>query len=132
MDMGVYANLRGLHIALVLISGGLFAVRGVAVLAGRTWPMRPAVRRLSYGIDTLLLCAGVALWFMLGLNPWRDDWLGVKLLCLLVYIVLGSLALKRARTQRGRWIGFLAALGAFGFMLSVARTHHPAGLFTWL
>jgi len=48
---------------------------------------------------------------------------------LLVYIVLGTLALKRARTTRMRLLCFVAAVLCFGFMLTVARAHHPLGLF---
>jgi len=36
----------------------------------------------------------VLLWATLQLNPVHDSWLGAKLLLLLVYIVLGSLALS--------------------------------------
>jgi uncharacterized membrane protein SirB2 len=42
--------------------------------------------------------------------------------------VLGTLALKRARTPRGRAICFAAALGCFGFIYFVARAHHPLGI----
>jgi uncharacterized membrane protein SirB2 len=69
----------------------------------------------------------------MSLNPVRDAWLGAKLVLLLVYIVLGSLALKRARSPRGRLASYLAALAMFLFIASVARAHHPFGVFTaWL
>ena len=48
----------------------------------------------------------------------------------MVYIVLGSFALKRARTPRGCAPGAtLAALAVFLFIVSVARAHHPLGIF---
>ena len=71
-----------------------------AVLAHQDWAMRTSWRRLSYGIDTLLLTAGITLWSLLGLNPvGNSPWLGTKLVLLLVYIVLGSVALKRGRSD---------------------------------
>jgi len=124
-----YTFLKPLHIGLVLASGALFALRGVAVLSGRRWGMARAVRYASYGLDTALLLAGVSLWLLLDLNPLRELWLGTKLGLLLLYIVLGSLALKRARSRKLRLICFLAALACYAFMLSVARFHHPLGLF---
>ena len=128
----LYRFLKPLHIVLVLASGALFGARGFAVLSGRRWGMAPRVRYLSYGVDTLLLLAGVSLWWLLGLNPLRDAWLGSKLGLLLLYIVLGSLALKRARGHTLRRLCFVAALACFGFMLTVARLHHPGGIFAVL
>lgn len=48
---------------------------------------------------------------------------------LLVYIVLGSFALKRAATQRKRLGYFAAALLNYAFMLTIAWTHQPLGMF---
>jgi len=124
-----YPLIKNLHIGLVSCSGTLFALRGLGVLAGTAWPMQAWARRLSVWIDVLLLSAGVSLWTLLGLNPAREHWLGVKLMLLLVYIVLGSIALKRGRTRGQRALGYLAALAVFGFMVTVARAHHPLG---WL
>jgi uncharacterized membrane protein SirB2 len=122
-----YPLLKALHIGLVAASGMLFAARGAGVLAGQAWPMRPAWRHTSVAIDVCLLAAGVGLWTMLALNPMRQHWLGVKLGLLLVYIVLGSLALKRARAQAVRGICYVAALAVFFWMVSIARAHHPLG-----
>lgn len=123
-----YMTLRNSHIGLVSASGALFAVRGLGVLAGATWPMAAWVRRLSVAIDVLLLAAGLTLWTMLGLNPAREHWLGTKLVLLLLYIVLCSLALKRGRTRRHKALFFVLALVLFGFMVTVALKHSPAGL----
>jgi uncharacterized membrane protein SirB2 len=104
-------------------------VRGAAVLAGQRWAMQPPWRRLSYAIDTLLLGAGVTLWALLSLNPVHSPWLGIKLLLLVLYIVLGSLALKRGRTPLVRRWSYVAALATYLFMATVALKHHPLGLF---
>jgi uncharacterized membrane protein SirB2 len=109
----------------------LFVARGVGVLAGGAWPMRALVRRASVAIDTALLAAALALWAMLGLNPVRDAWLGSKLALLLVYIVLGTFALKRARTTRARLACFVLALAVLATMASVALTRNPCGWLGW-
>jgi uncharacterized membrane protein SirB2 len=116
------------HIGLVGISVALFAVRGLGVLAGGAWPMAAWARHGSALIDTALLAAGLALWWLLQLNPLRSDtWLGVKLLLLVPYIVLGSLALKRAPTRVGKALFFVAALACIGLMAGIAVAHHPLG-----
>ena len=86
---------------------------------------------LSYGIDTALLGAAVLLLVILELNPLFTPWLLTKLVLLLVYIVLGSMALKRARSRQLRLYYLLAALLCYGFMLSVALTHSPRGALLW-
>jgi uncharacterized membrane protein SirB2 len=48
-------------------------------------------------------------------------------LLLVVYIVLGSFALKRARDARLRLVCFLAALLSFAAIIAIARTHDPLG-----
>ena len=117
-----YPQIKQLHVALVLASGALFALRGGALLAARTWPMRRSLCTLSVVIDTLLLAAGVTLWSLLSLHPLRHTWLGTKLVLLVLYIMLGTLALKRSQA----W-AFAAAIACYGFMISVALTRHPLG-----
>jgi hypothetical protein len=42
-------------------------------------------------------------------------------------VLLGVLALRTARTNAGRTLALMAALGCFGAMVSIARAHHPLG-----
>ena len=117
-----YPQIKAAHIALVAASGMLFACRGAAVLARQRWPMTPPLRAASVAIDTLLLAAGVTLWTLLALQPLRDAWLGTKLALLVLYVTLGTFALKRSRA----W-AYAAALACYLFMVSVALMHHPLG-----
>lgn len=118
-----YPHIKLAHMALVAASGTLFALRGAAVLAGRAWPLRKPLRLASVAIDTALLAAGAALWSLLSLDPLRDTWLGMKLLLLVLYVVLGTLALKRASAP-----AYGAAIACFLFMVSVAIAHQPLGV----
>lgn len=122
---------RQAHLALVVLSGLLFAVRGAGVLVGARWPLHKALRVGSVVIDTLLLSAGVMLWTLLQLNPLRDHWLGAKLALLVLYIVLGSFALKRAGSTATRTAFFVAALTVFATMLSIGWTRLPWGMWRW-
>ena len=125
----LYPLVRTTHISLVMVSGALFAVRGVAVLLGARWAMATVLRRLSYTIDTGLLGAALMLLAILNLNPFAIPWLATKIALLVTYIVLGSLALKRAPTARLRGVCLVAALLCYGMMVSIALAHHPLG---WL
>jgi uncharacterized membrane protein SirB2 len=128
----LYPLVRWTHIGLVLCSGALFAARGLGVLLGSQWGMHVAVRRFSYILDTALLSAALTLLYILDLNPFRVGWLSTKIALLLLYIVLGSFALKRARTAGARRLLYGASLVCFAFMLTVARAHHPLGIFAAL
>ena len=81
------------------------------------------VRVVPHAVDTLLLLSGVTMAVVIGLNPLAHSWLGAKLLALLVYIVLGSIALKRGKTREVRGTAFVAAILVFAYMLSVAFSH---------
>ncbi len=125
----LYPYIKHAHIGLALASGALFALRGLAVLAGARWPMRPPLRHTSMGIDTLLLVAALLLLFILQLNPFAVAWLQVKLMLLVAYVVLGTFALRRARGTGARALFYVAAVACFLMMYSVARAHHPLGWF---
>ena len=127
MLLAAYPLLKSAHMALVGASVLLFVLRGVATLADARWPMNPGVRWTSVAIDTALLLAGVSLWWLLGTPLTGQAWLGVKLLLLPVYVVLGSFALKRARGRAARAVFFGLALATVGTMVAVAIAHHPLG-----
>ena len=122
-----YPQIKLLHMSLAAASGAGFALRGAAGLAGAAWPLARGARMASMVIDSALLAAGATLWAVLGLNPLVQHWLGVKLLAIVLYIVLGALALKRAPTRRARAACYVLALAVFAFVASVAWHHHPAG-----
>lgn len=126
-----YPLIKATHIGLALLSGGLFAGRGLGVLLGAAAAMSPAVQRASQVIDTALLAAALLLLATLKLNPFATPWLLTKLLLLVAYIVLGTLALRRAPTRQGKLLAFLAALLCFAMMVTIARTHDPLGFLRW-
>ncbi len=126
-----HAALRAVHLGCVALSGTLFAARALSRLAGAQWPLARQARMASWVIDTGLLAAGVALWAALQLNPVQQPWLGTKLLLLVVYIGLGTMALRRARTPASRLAWTLAALACLGFIATVALSRQPIGFWAW-
>jgi len=124
-----YPQVRAVHIGAVLASGALFALRGAGVLGGLRWPLAAPLRYLSYSIDTTLLTAALMLVAMLPAAVFANHWLTVKLGLLVLYVVLGSFALKRGRSAGVRAICFAAAVAGYIVMFGVARTHQPFG---WL
>lgn len=123
-----YLALRHAHVALAVLSVSLFVMRGSLVLA-RSPAHDPAwLKYPSYLIDTLLLTAALMLTTVIQQYPFATDWLTMKVVLLVVYVVLGSIALKRGRTRAARAAAFVAALVTVAFLFSVARNHHPLGV----
>ena len=122
-----YPQIKLLHVGAVFASGSLFLLRGLAVQAGASWGMATPVRYLSYGIDTVLLTAALLLLTLLPAAVFANGWLWVKVGLLVVYVGLGTFALKRGRTARVRVTSYVAALTVFACMYLVARTHDPLG-----
>ena len=131
--LAFYPQIKLVHIAAVSASGAFFALRALGLLAGMRWPRMAPVRYLSYTIDTALLTAALMLLTALKLNPFVVPWLSVKLALLVVYVVLGSLALKRGRSARMRGGCYVAAVLVYLVMIGIARAHHPLGwIHYWL
>lgn len=130
----VHLLVKSIHLVCVALSLSLFAARWLGGLAGAAWPLAPLARWGSVAMDTVLLCAGASLWWLGGWNPWHHPWLGAKLAALVVYVGLGSWALKRARSRWGRGVFGLLALAVAAHMVGMAFHHHPAGWWTpqWL
>ena len=64
--------------------------------------------------------AGVGMAVVGGFNPLTTPWLATKLVLLLAYIGLGTLALKRGKTPQQRAIAFVLALAALAAIVHVA------------
>jgi uncharacterized membrane protein SirB2 len=124
-----YLQIKLVHVAAVIASGVLFAGRGLAVLAGQPAALAWPWRWLSYSIDTVLLTAALMLSSILRQYPFAHDWLTAKVLLLVAYIVLGSFALKRARTVLARAACYAGAVGVYVTIITIAVAHHPLG---WL
>jgi len=123
-----YSQIKWVHIAAVIASGALFLLRGIAVQVGARWAMAAPLRYLSYAVDTTLLTAALMLVTILPGAMFANGWLTMKLCLLVVYVVLGTFALRRGRTPRTRLICFIAALAVYAFIVSVAIEHHPLGM----
>jgi uncharacterized membrane protein SirB2 len=124
-----YLVLRNVHIACAILTVTLFVLRGSLMLANSAWQTNLVLRYLPHAVDTILLTSALMLTTVIHQYPFAAGWLTAKVALLVVYIVLGSIALKRGRTRPVRVVAFVAALATVAFLLSVARAHHPLGIF---
>lgn len=124
-----HAVLKLIHVGSVSLSISLFILRGVWMLADSNRLQQRWVKILPHVIDATLLFSAILLTMSLQQYPGTHGWLTAKILALLAYIGLGTIAIKRGRTKRARTLAWLAAIAVFAYMVGVARAHDPL---SWL
>ena len=128
----MYIAIKHSHMLFAVISGLFFLVRGAWMLMDSGMLQKKWVKILPHINDSLLLLCAIGLSVMSHQYPIAQDWLTVKVLALIAYIVLGVIALKKGKTKGIRTLALVGALFAFVFTFSVARTHNPMGFFSLL
>lgn len=128
MDIGTfYSGTKIVHITCVAISGTLFTARGawIIVTRRRLWRW---LRIAPHFIDTVLLASGLTLAFIIHQYPfYNSDWLTAKVVGLIVYILLGVLMFRGARSRGWQVATGVFALVTFAYIISVAWTMRPMG-----
>jgi len=117
-----YTLLKHLHITTVYITLALFLLRGFWMLIDSPRLQARWVKIAPHANDTLLLLAAIGLLVTTWGNPLQQPWLMAKIIGLLAYIGLGTVALKRGRSKGLRIKAFVAALGVFAYIIAVAVT----------
>ncbi len=123
-----YPDIKLFHVGCVIVSVSLFTFRGALMLADISWRQHIVLRTAPHLVDTFLLGSALLLSFLLQQYPFMNAWLTAKVAGLIIYIVLGSIALKRGRTRQIRSVAFVAALMAVAYIVSVAVLRSPLGL----
>ena len=118
-------TLKLVHVTAVALSGAGFVLRGIWMLRDSPLLKARLTRILPHIVDTVLL--GSAIWLALRIYqyPFVHGWLTAKVLGLALYIVLGTVALKRGRTRRARIVSFALAFATFAYIVAVAVTRNP-------
>lgn len=127
----MYLIIKNIHIVAAMTSIAGFVLRGVWMIRGSSMLERKLVRVLPHIIDTVLLVSAIWLSILLAQYPFVAGWLTAKLIALIIYIVLGMIALRRGKTRRQRIVAFSFAVLAFVYILLVAvfKTPMPTHMF---
>jgi uncharacterized membrane protein SirB2 len=125
----MYPILKNLHMTLAALTLAGFLLRAWWMARQPEWLQASAVRVLPHVVDTLFLLSGIGLIVLLRLPLLQSPWLMAKLAALVIYIALGTIALKRGRTKRIRMSAFALALLTFGYIVGVAVSKSP---FSWV
>lgn len=115
-----YTAVKHLHMTCAAMSGSFFILRAIWKMRDSALLQQRWVRILPHVVDTVLLGSALGMVFWSGQYPFQQAWLTAKVLALLAYIVLGSIALKRGKTPSTRALAFAAAVLAFAYIVAVA------------
>jgi len=116
-----------LHVCCALLSGLGFFVRGLWMLNDSPRLQARWVKVSPHLIDSLLLISAITLAVQWSLSPLQQPWLAAKIGALLLYILLGSIALKYGPTRAMRASAWLAGLTCYVYIVSCALTKSSWG-----
>jgi uncharacterized membrane protein SirB2 len=116
-----HATLKLIHVSCAILSIIGFSIRGGLMLADSSLLDHKLVKKTPHYVDASLLFSGIWLAINLQQYPGTTPWLTAKLVALVIYVLLGSLAL-RGKTGGIRHLTFVGALVVVAYIASVALT----------
>ncbi|NOQ49824.1 MAG: regulator SirB [Nitrosomonadaceae bacterium] len=120
-----YAALKIIHVISVIFSYLLFMLRGIWMMQNSSILQQRWVKILPHVIDTVLLASAVTLVTMIQQYPGMSTWLSTKIGGLLLYIILGMMALRFGKSLKIKIISWIAAQIVFFYIVLVALTKNP-------
>ena len=118
--MSGYTILLSIHVSTVLISITGFLVRGIWMMQSSSLLQQRWVRAIPHINDTLLLISAIALVVLTAQYPGPSSWINAKIGALVIYIVLGIIALNRGKTMQIRVTAWCLAIVVYAYMIAVA------------
>ena len=109
-----------IHMSTAFISISFFLLRGFWVFNNSSMMKKKWVKILPHVNDTVLLITAILLAIGIQQYPFVDGWLTAKFIALIIYIVFGMFALKRAKDMKNKAVFFILALMTFSYIVGVA------------
>ena len=121
----MYMMAKHLHLTAVALSILFFIFRFIWSQLDASALSKKWVKILPHIIDTVLLASAIWLCVILSQYPFANAWLTFKLVGVVLYIVFGLFALKKAKTTLSKWAFFIAAIAVLMATAMVAVTKQP-------
>lgn len=123
-----YSSVKTVHLITIALTITLFVLRFYWLQTGSVMLQQRWVRIVPHLNDTLLLVSGILLVTITHFYPFSPQgaWLTEKLFGVIIYIVLGAVALgRRPRAQKMRWCAFIVAGVALVLICDLATSKMP-------
>ncbi|MGL4544119.1 MAG: SirB2 family protein [Plesiomonas sp.] len=123
----MYMFLKHLHMTTLAVSVSLLVLRFIWSLCGAKIMQQRWVKIVPHINDTVLLLSGAGLMVVTGFYPFTPHtvWMTEKLLGVVIYILLGFVALKEGKNKVIRLFALLGALGWIWLIAQLAITKTP-------
>lgn len=118
--MSSYIILLYVHVCTAFASIAGFFVRGIWMMQSSSILQMRWVRIVPHVNDTVLLLSAIALAIITTQYPGPSAWLNAKIIALIIYIVLGIVALNRGKTKGIQIASWGFALLTYAYILTVA------------
>ena len=109
-----------IHMSSAFISISFYLLRGIWVFNSSEMMNKKWVKIIPHVNDTILLVTAIILAVSVQQYPFTHDWLTAKFIALLLYVVFGMFALKRAKEMNNKIIFFVLSLLTFSYIIGVA------------
>jgi uncharacterized membrane protein SirB2 len=119
--------IKTIHITCVILSFSGFFIRGIWMMLDSPKLKLRWVRIAPHIVDTFLLGSAIALAVQMYISPLEHSWLMAKIIALLIYIGIGTVALREGRSKRVRVSAWLLGLATFLYIVSVALSKSVLG-----
>lgn len=118
-----------IHIVTALLSISGFIFRGILHLRGSDLLSRKWLKISPHVNDTLLIISAIILVRQSDLIFLTTPWLQAKIVALILYITLGLIAFRFAKTKTVSLLAWIGAILVFSYIVAVAITKNPLVLF---
>ncbi|VAW95748.1 hypothetical protein MNBD_GAMMA21-1537 [hydrothermal vent metagenome] len=114
--------IKYIHVICAFLSISGFIYRGILKLTTPEKLSKKWLKITPHIIDTILLASAIYLVFITQQYPTLFNWVSMKIVALIIYIVLGLFALRFCKTRMSIIVSFLLAITVFTYIIFVART----------
>ena len=129
--MTLFEITKLIHVTAISLSISGFITRVILKLRNSPYQNRYWFKKVPHMVDTVLLASALFMVYLLGVNPFETFWIAEKIIGLCLYILLGMVALKWAKTGTIRVIAAVAAVVVFAYIVYVAHYKAPAIVFSY-
>jgi uncharacterized membrane protein SirB2 len=116
----MYEIVKHTHLTAIALSVLLFLWRFYLLSSQSQMLQKKWLKVLPHLVDTILIISALILCVLLKQYPFVDAWVTEKLLALLMYVFMVTLALRLAKTVLMRTVGVIGAISWIAYAGSVA------------
>lgn len=129
--MTFYEIVKYIHVTAIILSISGFITRVILKLNDSPYQEKYWFKKLPHKVDTILLASALTMVYIMGVNPLTTAWISEKIIGLLIYILLGMVALRWGKTKTVKKVAASAAVIVFAYIVYVAHYKAPAVIFSY-